>query len=167
VSALYDVLFVSVDRLVAPDAEVACVEMDEVVSFLSGGDADWPGVGGRCDGVAPCGVLDSSPLVLGGASIRLGAGCMLETWLAHSPSSGGGETTAAEGENQSPGFSWRRKGRDPGEGGKGERMPPWGGTVTDVGGVASTGPQEEDDEMSSAVDGRVVGMRRSVAGGGK
>lgn len=44
VSALYDVLFVSVDTLVAVEAVVtmvACVEMDELVSFLIGGEADW------------------------------------------------------------------------------------------------------------------------------
>jgi hypothetical protein len=81
VSALYDVLFVSADRLVVPDAEVAWVEMDEVVSFLNGGEADWRGESRRWAAVVG-GVKDSSPLVVGGASIRLGAGCMLEAWLS-------------------------------------------------------------------------------------
>lgn len=43
VSALYDVLFVSKDKLVAADATVAavaCVETDELVSFLVGGDPE-------------------------------------------------------------------------------------------------------------------------------
>lgn len=61
---------VSPDVMVAAVALVAVVEMDEVVSFRMGGDADgvWrptsPGLIGLWS-------------VLGGASARLGAGCIL------------------------------------------------------------------------------------------
>lgn len=90
VSALYDVLLApSSDRRAVPAAgEVAeaWAEIKEGVSFLNGGETDCVGVGGAgcCvepTGGPPCpgggaGDLDSS--VFGGASSRLGAGCMLD-----------------------------------------------------------------------------------------
>ena len=77
VSALYDELLVSVDRLVTAETEVAWVEMDDVVSLRSGGEADCRGESRRWAGLVGGVKDDSSPLVAGGASIRLGAGCML------------------------------------------------------------------------------------------
>jgi len=88
VSALYDELLVSVDRLVTAETEVAWVEMDDVVSLRSGGEADCRGESRRWAGLVGGVKDDSSPLVAGGASIRLGAGCMLSAGGAiHGPSS--------------------------------------------------------------------------------
>jgi hypothetical protein len=70
------------DVIVATVEVVSVVEVDEMVSFLTGGEADpmWrscdPGDG--CDsGLA--GRLDPfrDSSFLGGASVRLGAGCIL------------------------------------------------------------------------------------------
>jgi hypothetical protein len=95
VSALYDVLFVSADKLVAPDAEVAWVEMDELVSFLNGGESDrrccWAAAAAATTATAAAAVAavrdSSAEVFLGGASIRLGAGCILEEVALNGPSS--------------------------------------------------------------------------------
>jgi hypothetical protein len=82
-SILRAVAVVSLDVIVATvEVVVAVVEVDEMVSFLTGGEADplWPSCspGDDCDSGLAARLepfRDSS--LLGGASARPGAGCIL------------------------------------------------------------------------------------------